>query len=105
MSSRSLLVGLTALAFAVPASATTAPPTRTPQQAVDAVKRVVTRNMKRCHLDWARIVAEGFEGRWTVDVKVRSSDAGKGTARWAIATGYPVARNALAKAIAHGCPS
>lgn len=104
MSSRSLLVGLAALTVAVPASAATAPPTRTPQQAVDAVKRVVTRNMKRCHLDWARIVAEGFEGKWTVDVKVRSSDAGKGTARWAIGTGWPVAKNNLAKAIAHSCP-
>jgi hypothetical protein len=104
VSSRSILVGLSALAVAVPAAAATAPPTKTPQQAVDAVKRVVSRNMKACHLDWSRIVAEGFEGNWTVDVKVRSSEAGKGTARWTIGTGYPVARNAMAKKLAHGCP-
>jgi hypothetical protein len=104
VSSRLPLVGFAALAVALPAAAATPPPSHTPQQAVDVVKRIVNRHMKACHLDWARIVAEGFEGNWTINVKVRSSRAGKGTARWTITDGFPVARNKLAKAITHDCP-
>ena len=67
------------------------------------VKRILNRHLKPCHLDWARIDAEGFEGDWTIDVKVRRSRSGKGIARWHIGQSWPVAVNRLAKAISYDC--
>jgi hypothetical protein len=93
------------LATAVPALAAEAPPIKEPQDAVAIVKRILTRHMKACKLDWARIGATGFEGDWTINVKVRSSRAGKGTARWHIGDSWPIARGPLAKAIVHDCPA
>jgi hypothetical protein len=100
---RTLLIALAALSTAGPALAATPPPSTTPQQAVDAVKVVVKRTMKACRTDWARIDAVGYAGHWKVTVKVRGSDAGKGSARWFIGKGWPVAKNALAKQLAGGC--
>jgi hypothetical protein len=91
-------------AATAPAFAASAPPIDEPQDAVAIVKRIVTRHMKPCKLDWARIDAEGFKGNWNIDVKVRSSRAGKGIARWHIGKNWPIARNKLAKAISHDCP-
>lgn len=105
MARRTILAGALALAAAAPAAAATPPPTRTPQQAVDAVRRVVQRTMRACATDWAKISAVGYEGDWRVDVRIRDSQAGDGTARWQIGDGWPVARNALARALARGCPT
>ena len=92
------------LAATVPALGAGAPPIKTPQDAVAIVKRILTRHMKACKLDWARIDATGFEGDWNVNVKVRTSRAGAGTARWHIGDSWPIARGKLAKAIVHDCP-
>jgi hypothetical protein len=102
---RTLLIALTSAAVSAPSLAATAPPTRTPEQAVAAVQRILQRTMKPCRDDWARIDAHGYTAHWTVRVRVRSSRAGSGNARWAIGKGWPVARNALASALAHGCRS
>ena len=103
VSSRALILGLTIAATAAPAMADQPPPVRTPKQAIAAVKRVLKQNTRKCGLDWARTDAEGYAGNWKVSVTVRSSRAGAGVARWLIGDGYPVARNGLAKKIAHGC--
>lgn len=96
---------LVAVFAAIPGTAATPPPTETPQDAVAAVKRVLKRSLTGCRTDWARIDAVGYEGSWTVEVRIRDSKAGKGTAVWFIGDGWPRAKNALAKAIAHGCPA
>lgn len=103
MSRRGAFIAVLTGIAATPVQAATAPPTRTPQDAVAIVKRIVNRHMQPCDLDWARIDAEGFEGNWNVDVKVRSSRAGKGIARWHIGRSWPIARNKLAKAISYDC--
>ena len=104
MSSRGVLIGvIVAMATSPALAASGPPPTNEPQDAVTIVKRIVTRHMKACKLDWARIDAEGFKGNWTIDVQVRSSRSGKGIARWHIGSGWPVARNRLAKAISYDC--
>ncbi|MFL5845777.1 MAG: hypothetical protein ACJ762_13905 [Solirubrobacteraceae bacterium] len=103
MGRRTLIITLTAGALAAPATAAKAPPTRTPQDAVDAVRTVVKRTMKACKTDWATIHAVGYAGSWTITVKVRDSKAGAGTGHWFIGNGWPRAENALAKAIAHRC--
>ena len=104
MSSRGAFIAVVLAVGCGPALAAPGPPPiHEPQDAVAIVKRIVTRHMKPCRLDWARIDAEGFEGDWTVDVKVRSSRAGKGIARWHIGNGWPIARNRLARAISYDC--
>jgi hypothetical protein len=104
VSSRGAFIGVLIAVAAAPSLAATAPPTRDPQDAVAIVKRILNRHMKACRLDWARVDAEGFEGNWNIDVKIRASRAGKGIARWHIGTSWPIARNKLAKAIVHDCP-
>jgi hypothetical protein len=104
VSSRGALIAVLIAVSAAPSLAATAPPTREPQDAVAIVKRILNRHMKACRLDWARVDAEGFEGHWNIDVTIRGSRAGKGTARWHIGTSWPIARNKLAKAIVHDCP-
>jgi hypothetical protein len=84
-------------------TATSAPRTKTAQQAVTAIEHIVDHNTKRCALDWSRIHAAGTPGNFRVTVVVRSSRAGRGTALWTIGQGHPVAGNPLAKALAHGC--
>jgi hypothetical protein len=102
--SRQGVITATVLAVcAVSAPAATAPPTRTPQDAVAIVKRIVVRHSKPCHLDWARIDAEGYKGNWNIDVKIRRSRSGKGIARWHIGKSWPFASNRLATAITHDC--
>ena len=103
MSSRSIVLGLTLAAIAAPAVAAASPPTRTPEDAIAAVKKILNKNTKKCKLDWARVDAEGYAGKWDVDVTVRSSRSGDGRASWKIGYGYPVAQNKLAKKIANGC--
>lgn len=103
MARRTLILALTSVAFAAPAAAGTAPPTETPQDAVDAIRTILKRTMKPCGTDWAAIHAVGYEGSWTINVKIRDSAAGSGKAHWFIGNGWPRAKNALAKAIARGC--
>lgn len=86
------------------AGAATPPPTETPQDAVTAIKKILKRTMADCATDWAKIHAVGYEGSWTIKVTIRESKAGEGTAHWFIGNGWPRAKNALAKALAHGCP-
>lgn len=100
---RTLLGAAASLVVAAPAPAADPPPAHSPQQAVDAVRRVLKRTMPACRTDWTRIEAVGFDSDWRVAVRIRASKAGAGTARWSIGTGWPIARNALARAIAHGC--
>lgn len=100
---RTLTIALSSAAAAAPALAAAPPTTETAEQAVAAVKRVLQHTAKPCRDDWARIRAVGYEGHWQVTVRIRSSRAGHGAARWTIGDGWPVARNALAKAVAHGC--
>ena len=102
---RSGVIALLSLALAVPAAAAPAPDYETPQDAIAAVKRILKRSVKGCATDWARIDAVGFRGAWTIDVRVRDSEAGKGLARWRIGDGWPTAANALARALAKGCPA
>ncbi|MCW2968183.1 MAG: hypothetical protein JWM71_1955 [Solirubrobacteraceae bacterium] len=105
MSSRRLSLAVFAtLAIGGPAAAAaSAPPVKTPDDAVAAIRRILVRNTKPCKLDWAKIHALGKPGDWAVTVTVRSSKAGKGTAHWKIADGYPSAADTLARALAHGC--
>ena len=103
MSSRSIVLGLTLAATAAPLAAAAPPPTRTPEDAIVAVKKVLNKNTKKCKLDWARVDAQGYAGKWDIEVTVRSSKSGGGSARWKIGYGYPVAQNKLAKKIANGC--
>lgn len=106
MARRILITTLLVAGLAAPTGmAATPPPAETPQDAVAAVKRILKRSTADCRTDWARIHAVGFEGSWTVEVRIRDSEAGKGTAHWFIGEGWPRAKNALAKAIAHGCPA
>ena len=105
MARRIVLLALIAAGSAAAAPAATPPPTETPQDAVAMVKRILKRTQAACHSDWSRISAVGFEGDWEVEVKMRASEAGEGTARWTIGDGWPVARNKLARALAHGCPA
>src|SRR3954468_11513938 len=103
VSSRTLVLGLTIAATATPAMADQPPPVRTPQQAIGAVKRVLKQNTRKCLLDWARADAEGYAGNWKGKVPFPPPPSGAGLGQWLIGDGYPVARNALAKNIAHGC--
>jgi hypothetical protein len=90
---------------AAPALALVSSPAATPQEAVDVIKKVLKRTEKACGTDWARIDAVGYEGAWKVEVRIRDSEAGRGLARWAIGAAAPRPRNALAKALARGCPA
>ena len=99
-----MLIALLVAAFAAPAAAEP-PAYETPQDAVAAIKKILKRTMKPCATDWARIDAVGFESAWTVDVRIRGSEAGKGLARWRIGEGWPMAANPLARALAKGCPA
>src|SRR5689334_2510607 len=103
VSSRSLVLGLTIAAMSAPVAAAQPPPVRTPEDAIAAVKRVLRKHDKDCKLDWSRIDAQGYAGRWRVDVTVRSSRAGAGVAKWRIGDGFPIASNKLARAVSHGC--
>ena len=105
MSSRGFILGITLAAVSAPAIAAEPPPVRTPQDAIAAVKKVLNKNDRACNLDWSRADASGYAGNWKIDVTVRASRAGAGVAKWGIGDGYPVARNKLAKAIAHRCRS
>ena len=104
MTGRPALIALLVAAFAAPASAAPPPAYETPQDAVAAIKKVLKRTVKPCATDWARIDAVGFPGAWTVDVRIRDSEAGRGVARWKIGDGWPLAVNPLARALAKGCP-
>ena len=103
---RDVVAALVALTASPALAARPGPPPaiEEPQDAVAIVKRILTRHMKACKLDWARIDATGFEGDWNVVVKVRRSRAGDGTARWHIGDGWPIALNKLARAIVYDCP-
>lgn len=104
MSRRFLLVGLIAL-VAGPAVAATPPDPQTPEDAIAVVKRILKKSVKACATDWATIDVVGFRGDWKIDVRIRDSAAGRGQAKWKIGKGWPVATNALAKALAKGCPA
>jgi hypothetical protein len=103
VSSRSIVLGLTLVATSAPVAAAKPQPVRTPEDAIAAVKRVLKKNTKKCKLDWARVDAEGYAGKWDVDVTIRASRAGNGIAHWKIGYGYPIATNKLAKSLAKGC--
>jgi hypothetical protein len=94
-----LLIASAGGAAALPAAAET----RAPQDAVAAVKRVLVRNEKPCRLDWAKIRSRGYADHWKVTVTVRSSLAGAGAAHWTIGGGAPVAADARARQLTHGC--
>jgi hypothetical protein len=104
VSRRLLLVGLLALA-AGPAAAATPPDPQTPEEAITVVKRILKKSVKACGTDWATIDVVGYRRDWKITVKVRESAAGRGAAKWKIGRGWPVATNALAKAVARGCPA
>lgn len=99
------MLALIATGTAGPALAVAPGPASSPQEAVDVIKRVLKRTEKACRTDWARIDAVGYENAWTVEVRIRASDAGKGVARWDIGDGPAKARNALAKTLTRGCPA
>jgi hypothetical protein len=105
---RPALTALVALAAGGSAAAVAAAPPpayETPQEAIAAIKRVLRKSQVACATDWARIDATGYQGAWTIDVRIRASDAGKGVARWRIGKGWPTAANPLAKALAKSCPA
>lgn len=105
MARRTLLIALLAGSAAMPAGASPPTAAETPQDAVDVIKRVLKRTERACRTDWARIDAVGYEAHWDVDVRIRSSKAGRGLARWTIGSGPAKPRNALARTLARGCPA
>ena len=75
----------------------------TPQQAIDAVKTILSQEAGPCQETWTNINANGINGVYSVVVAVTVKGS-PGTATWKVSATSVTPTNSLASSIANGCP-
>jgi hypothetical protein len=75
----------------------------TPQQAINAVKAILSQAAGPCQETWSNINANGINGIYTVvaSVTVKGSS---GQATWTVSATSVTPTNSLASTITNGCP-